>query len=90
MHGVQEVERGEAVVTDHHDPALRQPAGELEQHLPGPVGELLVAEATRGSITLGGTEDGELDLPRKSGEPFMKQEDFHGQTAETFYTGFSG
>ena len=31
-----------------------------------------------------------VDLPRKSGEPFMKQEDFHGQTAETFYTGFSG
>ena len=32
---------------------------------------------------------GEMDLPRKSGGPLMKEEDFHAQAAETFYRGLS-
>jgi hypothetical protein len=42
---VEQLEDGGAAVGHGHDPAVRQPSGHLEERLPGPVGQPLVAPA---------------------------------------------
>jgi hypothetical protein len=55
-HLIQPFERGIGAVSHHDRLPVRQPAPQLEHHLPGPVAQPLVSPTPLGSIALGGTE----------------------------------
>ena len=50
---------GVAAVTHQHQGALRQPAAQLQDHLPGPVGELFVAASALPVVACRGRQHGE-------------------------------
>jgi hypothetical protein len=57
--GVEQVDNGVATVGDRDDAAVGQPACDLEQSLPYPVGQFLVAAPVLQRVLLGGREYGQ-------------------------------
>jgi hypothetical protein len=54
--GGQELESGEATVGHQHQRPVRHPAAGLQDQLPSPVGELLVAQPALAAVALRGSE----------------------------------
>src|SRR3954466_10673807 len=81
-HLAQEFDGGEAAVPHCDHPPSRQPARGLEQHLPGPVGQLLVSPAMLGAPLLGGRKHGQEGQSPDATGPRDGGEQHHAQPAQ--------
>ena len=74
-HGVEQLDRGEAAVGDRDDASVGKPAGDLEQHLSSPIGQLLVPPVMLARIPLGRCKDGqERQCPDAPGPWNLRQQ----------------
>ena len=72
----------EAAVGHRHDAPPGQPAGDLQQRLPAPVGEFLVPLALLGGIALGGRQHGQEGQPPDAAGPGDRSQQHEAEPAQ--------
>ena len=80
---VEQVEDGVAAVAHQHQGALRQPAAQLHDHLPRPVGELFVAASALPVVAFRGRQHGEKRPGPIASRPGDLAQPHQGNPAQT-------